>query len=788
MSHSRPLLKISRALVLGATFALGQVGVAVGQTSEPPTLHAPYAHDTGWVSNTTGQPRVVISFPVHVPEAEWLRLYFDEVHLSGDQLAGSGALLRITSHHDGFVQEMNASHVEQWQRSSAYFNGDTVQVDVLVQPFTGPSRLVLRSVDAGLPALESQCGPTDDRVASTDVRAARLLPIGCTGWLIDDCQSCFLTAGHCTGAISVIQFNVPLSNSNGSLNNPPPSDQYVMDASSLQTNGGQGVGNDWGYFGAFPNSTTGLTAVQAQGATYTLAFPPPVDMNNIRITGFGVDGGSANQTLQTGVGPMITNSGTTVQYKTDTTGGNSGSPVIWEETGFAVGIHTHGGCATDGTGQNSGTGANHPGLQAALATPAGICAGGVTLPNGPPPILSDTTSTTVLATIQGSPVMGTASAHYRYQGGTYTALPMTDLGGGNYSVDLPPAGCNDSPEFYFSVTDASCGLVTNPGNAPMNVYSALVGTAAISFADDFETDTGWTTAILGATTGAWERGIPVNDPNWAYDPTSDSDGSGQCYLTMNALGNTDVDNGAVQLITPALDLSAGSVIVQYDYYLNLSVADGVDRMVVEARDVAGGGAYSIIAIHDTSGGLDWRTANHDSTAFTAAGVVLSNQVQLRFTANDGAAATFVEAGIDAFQVFTIDCGGGGLGTNYCVTGQSGATMAASGTASVGANNLVLIANGVPANENGTFYYGDTQIQVPFGLGNMCVDGTVQVYRLNPPTNSGATGTLTHALDITNPPGATGQITAGSTWNFQAWFRVGAGQFDLSDGLELTFVP
>ena len=32
---------------------------------------------------------------------------------------------------------------------------------------------------------ESQCGPNDDRVSSTDPRACRILPVGCTGWLID---------------------------------------------------------------------------------------------------------------------------------------------------------------------------------------------------------------------------------------------------------------------------------------------------------------------------------------------------------------------------------------------------------------------------------------------------------------------------------------------------------------------------------------------------------------------------------------------------------------------------
>lgn len=44
-----------------------------------------------------------------------------------------------------------------------------------------------------------------------------------------------------------------------------------------------------------------------------------------------------------------------MRYQTDTEGGNSGSPVIDEATGNAVGVHTHGGCSTSGGGNNSGT-------------------------------------------------------------------------------------------------------------------------------------------------------------------------------------------------------------------------------------------------------------------------------------------------------------------------------------------------------------------------------------------------------------------------------------------------
>ena len=51
--------------------------------------------------------------------------------------------------------------------------------------------------------------------------------------------------------------------------------------------------------------------------------------------------------------------------------------------------------------------------------------------------------------------------------------------------------------------------------------------------------------------------------------------------------------------------------------------------------------------------------------------------------------------------------------------------------------------------------------------------------------------MTFLLDNTSPPSAATQITPGSTWNFQAWFRdplAGGLAFDLSDGLSVTFGP
>jgi len=328
------------------------------------------------VSNTGTVDAQVAVLYIDEPGTPWMRINFDQVELAGNPKLGTGSYLKITSLKDGYYQYLNAETMVQWDNQSAYFNGGSLQVELFASPGTGANRLVVDGLTLGaLPPviIESQCGASDDRLPSNDPRAARILPIGCTGFIINDACGCFLTAGHCTSGTRTVQFNVPPSNANGSLNNPPPSDQYTVDTGSIQSNGGQGIGNDWGYFGVFPNSTTGQSPRAVQGS-YTLATPPPAydPSKRVRITGFGVDGGTRNQTQQTHVGPWLNyNGGTQLDYMTDTEGGNSGSPVIQEEAGMAMGIHTHGGCSA--SSGNHGTASVHSGLQAALANPMGVC-------------------------------------------------------------------------------------------------------------------------------------------------------------------------------------------------------------------------------------------------------------------------------------------------------------------------------------------------------------------------------------------------------------------------------
>lgn len=367
----RPLGACGVACLFLATAAMAQVQDPVRILPvDVPSKAVVVQVDSGQVVNLGDRMEPVYETVVGDEGATWLRVFF------GPQTRIlPGSQLRITSLLDGAVQLLDAETIVQWNHSTAYFNGDQVKIEILAGGGSSGNRITVDLLHAGLSggATESICG-TDDRVLSSDPRAARLLSGGCTGWLINEC---FLTAGHCLSN-TVAQFNVPLSSSTGSLNHPPPSDQYSIDAASKQGIGG-GVGNDWGYFGVFDNSTTGLSALEAQGgARYGLATNMPgVSGQDIRITGYGVDSTpyEYNQVQQTNAGPFRELAGTTVRYETDTTGGNSGSAVHDLALDKAIGIHTHAGCDSSPPPYNQGTAISHANLQNALRNPAGVCAG-----------------------------------------------------------------------------------------------------------------------------------------------------------------------------------------------------------------------------------------------------------------------------------------------------------------------------------------------------------------------------------------------------------------------------
>jgi V8-like Glu-specific endopeptidase len=340
------------------------------QPSEIPFHLESYRLESGSFNGATikGEEAVnVFSGTVELNDAPWIQLFF------GDANLGINSYIIITSLKDGYWQKLDAVSIEQWNYFSAFFNGGVVKIALYAAPydqdiFFKVDEVVVGEWVNGFP-IESQCGPTDDRISSNQPATSRLMNIGCTAWIIPNGH--FVSAGHCLdGSANYVEFQVPPSLPGGTIQHPGPEDQYSVNVSTkIFTNGG--VGDDWGTFEVFPNSITGLMPKQAQGAYWPLK--QDLGPDSIRITGYGVDSGVDNQTQQTHVGPNASSSGTTMRYVTDTEGGNSGSPVIDELTGYAVGVHTHGGCTTSGTGNNNGTSFFHTAFWDAVDQGIGGC-------------------------------------------------------------------------------------------------------------------------------------------------------------------------------------------------------------------------------------------------------------------------------------------------------------------------------------------------------------------------------------------------------------------------------
>lgn len=371
-------------------------------------------------------------------------------------------------------------------------------------------------------------------------------------------------------------------------------------------------------------------------------------------------------------------------------------------------------------------------------------------PNGRPTQLTPNQSETFQVNISGigslQPISGTGMLHLSINGGGFVPSAMTETSANHYDATLPGGACFDSYRFYVS-TGTTSGTVVNPAGAPANHFAASVFTGtAVVFDDDFEANLGWTTSVAGATTGFWVRGVPVNGPGWSYDPTSDGDGSGSCYVTENVDANSDVDNGSVTLTSPNFDMTGGAD-VSYYYYLNLTVEDGVDRLLVEMNSTGGAGAWTTVATHTTSGGNGWRTNSISAATISGLGIPFTASMKIRYTANDTGTASIVEAGVDGVLVAKLLCDEGTIGTYFCpadgtggicpCANPGGASSGCDNSAATGGASIVATGTTNPdtvvltvSNELPTaltiFLQGNQSISpVTYGDGLRCVGGALK---------------------------------------------------------------
>jgi len=399
----------------------------------------------------------------------------------------------------------------------------------------------------------------------------------------------------------------------------------------------------------------------------------------------------------------------------------------------------------------------------------------VSFPNGVPTLLDPAGQMVRVRIDEATPGdLDAATARLVYDAGQGEQVAaLTPLGAGLYDAVFPTIPCGDSVTWYIGAA-ATNGIAWD---SPVQETTAAFGMQAI-VSYDMEADLGWSAGDPSdeATAGVWERGDPVGTDNQPEDDHS-SAGSG-CWFTGQgapggATGTNDVDGGRTTLFSPAFNLSAiaNPKIAYWRWYDNSGqfepnndvfeidiTNDGVQWTSVEVVGPSG---------PETDGG--WYEHSFDVSQF----VIPSSTVQMRFVASDLGGGTWIEAAIDDLRIEELDCSGAcGNAVNYCTSAANsvgpGAVMGYTGTLSVAANDFAIEATGSTLSEPGLFYYGPNQTSQVFGDGFRCIANPT--YRLLPISFSNAAGVATFALDLFSPPQAAGQITSGSTWNFQYWYR------------------
>lgn len=203
-----------------------------------------------------------------------------------------------------------------------------------------------------------------------------------------------------------------------------------------------------------------------------------------------------------------------------------------------------------------------------------------------------------------------------------------------------------------------------------------------------------------------------------------------------------------------------------------------------------GGAYvNGVALGDAARGGDWPYAS--GAVLTDVPLLQGQNVLHLYARDDGGGwagilfSATIEVG-DCVAAESVHC------TSLPNSTGSTATIDATGSLSLSANDTFLHSAARPAGTFGVFLYGHQPASYPFGDGVLCVlpfgGGP---YYVGTPHVSDVQGQGSVWLDLGNLP-AGGEILSGETTYFQCIFRdpggPGGSGFNLSDGLALVFCP
>lgn len=247
------------------------------------------------------------------------------------------------------------------------------------------------------------------------------------------------------------------------------------------------------------------------------------------------------------------------------------------------------------------------------------------------------------------------------------------------------------------------------------------------------------------------------------------------------------------ITSPPIDLSVAGASATLSFWASLDlIAPGcaTDSLSLSIEPVGGGVPFYDECITPSFNGCTW-------SEFTLALDPQWGAVEFTFEFDTGWNDVQFSSGpyIDDFLIYAGTCF---PPINYCSTNANSsgnpASMDYSGSPSISANDFEIRVNDAPPGNPGLFFYGPTRASTPYADGTLCVGtGGLGYFRVHPVVVANASGSAAVSIDNTSGiyGSGLGQLSVGSTWNFQFWFRDanwGPAGFSFSDGLEVTFCP
>jgi hypothetical protein len=272
-------------------------------------------------------------------------------------------------------------------------------------------------------------------------------------------------------------------------------------------------------------------------------------------------------------------------------------------------------------------------------------------------------------------VAGSASVFYRTSPtGPFQQAPATSPSANSFTATLPGVNCDDTLEYYFQVEGDTTGVATAPRDAPSDVFSPEIGEIITVATDNLETDTGWVVGAPGdtATTGIWDRADPEGTDAQPEDDTT-PDGV-NAWVTGSfaggSLGANDIDGGATTLTSRVFDLSnAPDPVIGYNRWYSNSAGASPNQDVFRVQISNNGGAtWNTVEIVGPSGsGTSGGWFRHEFRVLDI--VTPTDNVRLRFIAEDADPGSLVEAAIDDVEIVTFDCSFTPVGCDEDISGD-----------------------------------------------------------------------------------------------------------------------